>query len=117
MFSTAPSPLITRLISKNLDKLIEADNLRDSLKNKVTYFKEKLLTKVDKSRVINDDTPIFAILYDEVEAALKAAQKLRDRGFWLKAIRPPTVSSPRLRICLRADMQEEQLTKLIDALA
>ncbi|WP_017327033.1 8-amino-7-oxononanoate synthase [Synechococcus sp. PCC 7336] len=64
------------------------------------------------------DSQICPIVLGEPEIALAASQHLRDRGFWVQAIRPPTVpnGTARLRISLSASHSAEQLDSLCDAL-
>jgi 8-amino-7-oxononanoate synthase len=49
---------------------------------------------------------------------LAAAQSLRERGYYVRAIRPPTVpeGTSRLRICLSAAHTEAQIDGLVGAL-
>lgn len=53
------------------------------------------------------------------EQALALSEKLAARGFWIGAIRPPTVpaGTARLRITLNATHTAEQVNRLLDALA
>jgi 8-amino-7-oxononanoate synthase len=64
-------------------------------------------------------TPIQPILLGDAEAAVRAQEELAARGFWVVAIRPPTVprDSSRLRITLSAAHTEAQVDALLDALA
>ena len=64
-------------------------------------------------------TPIQPIPFGSAPAALAAQQALRDAGFWVVAIRSPTVpaGSERLRITLTAGHQESQVDALIEALS
>ncbi|MBM3117358.1 8-amino-7-oxononanoate synthase [Jeongeupia naejangsanensis] len=47
-------------------------------------------------------TPIQPLLVADSAVALRLSQCLGDAGLWVSAIRPPTVPTPRLRICLSA---------------
>jgi 8-amino-7-oxononanoate synthase len=64
-------------------------------------------------------TPIQPILLGSAERALLAQRRLRAAGFWVVAIRPPTVpeGGARLRVTLSAAHSEEQIDALIAALA
>jgi 8-amino-7-oxononanoate synthase len=63
-------------------------------------------------------TPIQPILLGSSEAALQTQEELAASGFWVVAIRPPTVprGTARLRITLSAAHTEEQVDALADAL-
>lgn len=69
--------------------------------------------------VLPSETPVQGVLARSGEAALGASEWLRARGFWVPAIRPPTVPkhTERLRITLSAGHSEEQVDRLLDALA
>jgi glycine C-acetyltransferase/8-amino-7-oxononanoate synthase len=63
-------------------------------------------------------SPIFPILLGSEDAALRAADALRAAGFFVPAIRPPTVprGQSRLRLTLSAAHAETHLDALADAL-
>lgn len=62
---------------------------------------------------------IFPLVIGTDQRALTASRGLRERGFFIPAIRPPTVpeGSARLRITLSAEHQETDVLALADALA
>ncbi|MGC3996599.1 MAG: 8-amino-7-oxononanoate synthase [Anaeromyxobacter sp.] len=64
------------------------------------------------------EAPILPVVLGSEARALAAAAALRERGFHVKAIRPPTVprGTSRLRITLRADHQEAQVDAFLGAL-
>jgi len=64
-------------------------------------------------------TPIVPLIVGEPEDALAASAALQQRGLLVSAIRPPTVprGSARLRLTFSAGHTEEQVDKLLDALA
>jgi 8-amino-7-oxononanoate synthase len=64
-------------------------------------------------------TPIQPVMLGSSRAALRAQQELGEAGFWVVAIRPPTVppGSARLRITLSAAHAESQVDALVEALA
>ncbi|MGH1372707.1 MAG: 8-amino-7-oxononanoate synthase [Cellvibrionaceae bacterium] len=63
-------------------------------------------------------TAIQPIIFGDADRTLKIAEQLRCRGYWVGAIRPPTVAqnSSRLRITLSANHSSEQVTGLLNAL-
>ena len=65
------------------------------------------------------ETPIQPVILGSSEAALRAQDELLERGFWVVAIRPPTVprGTARLRITLSAAHTEAQVDALSEALA
>ena len=67
----------------------------------------------------DSQTPIQPIVVGANAAAVELAGALWDRGFWVPAIRPPTVPSgtARLRITLTAAHTRDDVDALVDALA
>lgn len=63
-------------------------------------------------------TPIQPVILGSAEAALAAQEQLRAEGFWVAAIRPPTVpaGSARLRVTLSAAHTDTQVDALLEAL-
>jgi 8-amino-7-oxononanoate synthase len=64
------------------------------------------------------DTPIQPVILGTPEAALAAQKALWEAGFWVVAIRPPTVpaGSARLRVTLSAAHTESQVDALVETL-
>jgi 8-amino-7-oxononanoate synthase len=69
----------------------------------------------DVSRVVS---PIFPVVLGSEGRALAAAAGLRERGFYVRAIRPPTVprGTSRLRVALTAGHEAAQLEAFLGAL-
>jgi 8-amino-7-oxononanoate synthase len=67
----------------------------------------------------DSNTPIQPVMLGGSEAALRAQQELLDEGFWVVAIRPPTVprGSERLRVTLSAAHSEDQVDALVEKLS
>jgi 8-amino-7-oxononanoate synthase len=63
-------------------------------------------------------SPIFPVVLGSEGRALAAAAGLRERGFYVRAIRPPTVprGTSRLRVALSAGHQPAQLDAFLGAL-
>ena len=69
--------------------------------------------------LMKSNTAIQPLLVGDAEAALALSQALEANGFWVSAIRPPTVpaGSARLRITLSAAHSKEQIEQLLQILA
>jgi 8-amino-7-oxononanoate synthase len=64
-------------------------------------------------------SPIIPIVLGSEQAALNASAALLQEGLWVPAIRPPTVpvGTSRLRVTLSAAHTDEDVSRLLDALA
>ena len=62
--------------------------------------------------------PILPLIVGDAGRALRLSQQLRDRGFYVPAIRPPTgpEGEARLRLSLTAGHTEEMIAALLSAL-
>lgn len=69
-------------------------------------------------RLMPSITPIQPIVIGENAAAMQVAAQLHQQGFWIPAIRPPTVpaGTARLRLSLSASHTQEDVQELIDCL-
>ncbi len=69
----------------------------------------------DMARVV---APIFPVILGEEAVALEASRRLRERGYFARAIRPPTVpaGTSRLRVSLTARHTEEQVDGFLGAI-
>ena len=67
---------------------------------------------------MNSSTPIQPVVINNDEKVMQLSAALREQGFLVGAIRPPTVpvGSGRLRITLSADHSEQQVDRLLSAL-
>jgi 8-amino-7-oxononanoate synthase len=64
-------------------------------------------------------SPIIPVVLGSEQAALSASAALLDDGLWVPAIRPPTVpvGTSRLRVTLSAAHSDDDLSRLVQALA
>jgi 8-amino-7-oxononanoate synthase len=68
--------------------------------------------------VMASSTPIQPVLLGSTARVLRAQEELLNAGYWVVAIRPPTVApgSSRLRVTLSAGHSEDQVDALVEAL-
>lgn len=112
IYSTAISPLLSGLILEHLTTVRYQPELRASLNAKIQLFQ----THIAGLKYSNENTAIFAIHMPSVEAALSATEELKKQGYLVIAIRPPTVPSPRLRVCINANHRDEDIENLAELL-
>ncbi|WP_339020978.1 8-amino-7-oxononanoate synthase [Aeromonas salmonicida] len=103
-------------VSKSIELVRAADESRAHLARLITRFRQG--TAALGWQLGASDTPIQPLLVGESSAALQLAARLRDRGVWVSAIRPPTVpvGTARLRITLSAAHSEQDVDRLLEAL-
>ncbi|HHQ4570050.1 TPA: 8-amino-7-oxononanoate synthase [Aeromonas veronii] len=103
-------------VSKSIELVRAADESRAHLGQLIARFRQG--AKDQGWQLGASDTPIQPLLVGESRATLQLAERLRDRGIWVSAIRPPTVpvGTARLRITLSAAHREQDVDRLLDAL-
>jgi 8-amino-7-oxononanoate synthase len=67
---------------------------------------------------VDSTTPIQPIVLGDSQRAIQISDGLKQLGFWVTAIRPPTVAkgTARLRVTLSSDHQDVHIDRLLDAL-
>ena len=118
IYSTATPPAIAHALLKSL-AIIEGEEgkaRRRQLSQLITYWQNEMHFS-DWEKVASC-TPIQPVILGSNANALAAAKLLNEMGYWIPAIRPPTVpaGSARLRITFSANHSIEELKNLIQAL-
>ncbi|MFM5169673.1 8-amino-7-oxononanoate synthase [Aeromonas veronii] len=103
-------------VSKSIELVRAADDARAHLGQLIARFRQG--AQAQGWQLGASNTPIQPLLVGESSAALQLAERLRDRGVWVSAIRPPTVpvGTARLRITLSAAHSEQDVDRLLEAL-
>ncbi|MFM1704280.1 8-amino-7-oxononanoate synthase [Aeromonas salmonicida] len=103
-------------VSKSIELVRAADESRAHLGQLIARFRQG--AQALGWQLGASDTPIQPLLVGESCSALQLAARLRDRGVWVSAIRPPTVpaGTARLRITLSAAHCEQDVDRLLEAL-
>ncbi len=116
VFTTALPPAACGAALAALEIVRTEPERRARLHALVAQLKAGLLARgFDVSRVVS---PIFPVVLGSEGRALAAAAGLRERGFYVRAIRPPTVprGTSRLRVALTAGHEPAQLDAFLGAL-
>ena len=117
IYTTAMPPALAAAIIESLAIIKQETWRREKLRALVARFIRG--ARELELPAIPSETHIQGMFTGSSEAAVTISDRLRERGFWVNAIRPPTVAknTERLRITLSAGHSEEQVDRLLDALA
>lgn len=116
LFSTAPAPAMAAALSQSLRLLAEQPQHHAALQANIAHFRQR---SAEAGLPLQDSGSAIQILLAGGNAqALRWSATLQARGFWIGAIRPPTVpqGKARLRITLTALHTRAQLDALCAAL-
>jgi 8-amino-7-oxononanoate synthase len=116
VFTTALPPAACGAALAALDVLRDEPGRRARLHALAARMKAGLARLgFDVGRVV---APIFPVVLGDEARAVAASRALRDRGFFVRAIRPPTVppGTSRLRVALSAAHEEAQVDAFLGAL-
>jgi len=104
LFTTAPPPAACAAAIEALRLVRAAGEAREKLWRNI--------------RLLGAQSPIHTVILGSNERALEASRKLFELGFFVPAIRPPTVApgTARLRITVTAMHEREQIEALLEAL-
>jgi len=115
IFSTAPTPpdAAAALAALRVLRSAEGDALTGRLASLIDRLSEAGLVPPAHP------SPIVPVVLGSEQAALEASASLLEEGLWVPAIRPPTVAvgTSRLRVTLSAAHSDDDVTRLLHALA
>ncbi len=116
IFTTGLSPIQNFISLENFKILAKEDFRRKEVLEKSKYLVNSL--KNEGIDVKFFGTPIISLIAREEEKALKLRDKLLEKGFFVQAIRPPTVpeGTSRLRITINYNHSYEDIERLCEAL-
>jgi len=117
IYTTAMPPALAAAARAALKRVSGDDWRREHLQKLIRHFRQGAL---DRGLVLMDsESPIQPMVFGDSRATLDVSASLRQKGFLVVAMRPPTVreGTSRLRITLTAAHQVAQLDALLDAIA
>lgn len=114
IYTTAAPPLLAEAVQASFDLITQDSWRRERLSAHIRAFRDGLAGL--PCDLADSYTPIQPILLRDNATALALSVALLERGFWVAAIRPPTVPTPRLRVTFSAEHTEEEVASLIAAL-
>lgn len=117
IFSTSMSPWLAAASQLAIEKMRQESWRQDKLQQNIHCFKAQLAQfELPDSGSFSSIQPLIV---GDNQTTLKLAKVLREKGFWVTAIRPPTVplGQARLRITLTSLHTTEQISALCQTLA
>lgn len=116
IYSTAPAPLNAVAALEAIRMIRREPERRQRVVALARRVRERLRS-IDRRTVLSD-VPIVPLRFGDPAAAIAASQQLERQGFFVPAIRPPTVpdGTARLRISLSAAHSDEQVDRLLHAI-
>lgn len=117
IYTTAMPPAVAAASLASIKIIAQDGQRRLHLQQLIKHFKEQ--AKCLKLPLMASTTAIQPLLIGDSEKALAISKILKEKGFWVAAIRPPTVpiNTARLRITLTAAHSMKQVNALLQALA
>lgn len=125
-YATAAPALLAQALRASLTCVLgpEGDRRREHLQSLIRQLRSGLSHGAHPAldacgwTLMPSTTAIQPLVIGSSTQALLLTQKLRERGFWVPAIRPPTVpqGTDRLRITLSAAHQSSDVQRLLNAL-
>jgi 8-amino-7-oxononanoate synthase len=117
LYTTALPPALAAASLAAVRIARKDDWRRDKLRALIARLREGATRR--GFELLASETPIQPLVCGDDRRALALANALEARGYWVAAIRPPTVpeGSARLRITLSAAHEESDVDGLLDALA
>ncbi len=114
IYTTASPAALAKATQVSLDLMQHSDK-RARLADNIAYFRAQVPTSW---QLLPSDSAIQALIVKDSQKALDLSAALYQRGFWVTAIRPPTVPqhTARLRITLSAAHKKKQIKHLIETI-
>ncbi|SMP75820.1 8-amino-7-oxononanoate synthase [Neorhodopirellula lusitana] len=112
IFSTALSPVVAESAARTVEVLPNMSARRRKLAGFAGHFRTQMRVPASE---LEQGIPIVPVIIGSDEATVELSKKLREAGFYVPAIRPPTVpeNTARLRVSISAAHTIEQIDQLI----
>lgn len=115
IYTTALSPADTAAALKGVEIIKNDSERRSNLWENITLLKQVFISL--NLSFFPTESAILCLKSKNAESALKMSLKLQENGFFVPAIRPPTVSTSRLRFSVMATHQPIHFTTLKSSIA
>ncbi len=116
IYSTAPSPLVAAAVREALRIVDDEPERRGRLKGLIDFASAELERHVGAER---SGSQILPVMIGDNARALRVARRMRESGYDVRPIRPPTVpeGTARLRVSITLNVENEQISAMVECLA
>lgn len=116
IYSTAPVPALAQGLTAALEHLANNHDRIAALHQRASFLRSQL--KEVGINTLTSNSHIIPVLIGDNHQALQVAEGMRNAGYDVRAVRPPTVpaGTARLRLTVRATMEESMLLKFAQTL-
>ncbi len=116
IYTTALTPADTAAAFQAIGICQREPRRRTQLWQNVTYLKQLISQQLPHLKLLPSESSILCLHLESAAQALRVGEKLKAAGIFAPAIRPPTVSTSRIRISVMATHEATHLHMLVDAL-
>jgi len=116
IYTTALTPADTAAAFQAIGICQREPRRRTQLWQNVTYLKQLISQQLPHLKLLPSESSILCLHLESTAQALRVGEKLKAAGIFAPAIRPPTVSTSRIRISVMATHEATHLHMLVDAL-
>jgi 8-amino-7-oxononanoate synthase len=118
IYTTGASPMVAGALLASLQRITQGDALRKRLNDNIAAFRAGIGALNLPYTLLPSRTGIQALVIGDNATTLTIASNLLKQGYWVPAIRPPTVpaGTARLRISLSAAHTPAHIQGLIHAI-
>ena len=115
IYTTAEQPALMYGIKRSFEIIKKNHSLREKVNDHIYLFRRLI---IKKNLLVDSMTPIQPLVIGDAKKAIKISNLLKELGFYVPAIRPPTVptESARLRVSISALHSKGDIKKLAQAI-
>lgn len=115
-YTTAMSPALAHVATRAIQRLQIEPSHQEALQRNIRYCRSAC--EQAGIQLMPSQSAIQPWVVGDNATAIRFSQRLADQGYWVGAIRPPTVpqGTARLRIALSAAHTQSQISGLVEAL-
>lgn len=116
IFSTALAPACVSAASEGISRIAAEPARRQRVRRLSRRLRKRL--RIVTSETLESEVPIIPVMVGEDAAAVAISARLAEAGYYVPAIRPPTVpeGTSRLRVSLSTAHDEPMVDRLADAI-